>query len=345
MRLSWQQGWAAYEGEPNQSGLFADGDRLSLVRNCLERAGVAYQTCFMEPARGYWKDEFSGPVEWVDLEQAKREIFASIDRGVPVVIHCGETVFFLAVGYGEDTLWGIAVFVSPEERIPPYQYARFKNWDDVYGYFLVEDYTHRSMGRELLLQTLQTAVSLARTDRNPRLGETALGVSSFDAVAEHMVWDEGFANLSPHEPYIGPLSWQYDRPDGYYRTAGARTLADRFWAGYCDFLCMLNGYCNFSRFLLRYSEILPDWSDKLKEAAGYYDRACDYSGALWQYVTADDSGLEKFKTDDVRSILAAHMLRAKIYTLKAVEIFEQILEEANERERGQKSYDKTRGLL
>ena len=106
MRLSWQQGWAAYEGEPNQSGLFADGDRLSLVRNCLERAGVAYQTCFMEPARGYWKDEFSGPVEWVDLEQAKREIFASIDRGVPVVIHGGETVFFLAVGYGEYTLWG-----------------------------------------------------------------------------------------------------------------------------------------------------------------------------------------------------------------------------------------------
>ncbi len=31
-RLSWQQGWAAYEGEPNQSELFVNGDRLIDVR-------------------------------------------------------------------------------------------------------------------------------------------------------------------------------------------------------------------------------------------------------------------------------------------------------------------------
>ena len=62
VRLSWQQGWAAYEGEPNQSGLFADGDRLSLVRNCLERAGVAYQTRFW--SRRADTGKMSSPGRW-----------------------------------------------------------------------------------------------------------------------------------------------------------------------------------------------------------------------------------------------------------------------------------------
>ena len=38
-------------------------------------------------------------------------------------------------------------------------------------------------------------------------------------------------------------------PEGYYRTDGARTLAQRFWSGYCDYLCMLNGYEIFFAFL------------------------------------------------------------------------------------------------
>lgn len=60
-----------------------------------------------------------------------------------------------------------------------------------------------------MTEVLQTAVSLARVTRSPELGDTALGISAFDAVAELMVWDEGFAVLRrvrrPQAPSLSRL--------------------------------------------------------------------------------------------------------------------------------------------
>jgi len=139
------------------------------------------------------------------------------------------------------------------------------------------------------------------------------------------VWDESFEPLEPGKRYEGNISFPYDRPQGYYREDGARTLGSRFWDGYCDFLCMLNGYDNFSRFLERYAGVVPEWHDKLLQAAKDYHAACDYSGKLWQYVTPDDNGVAKFKDKDVRYAFAAHMLRAKVYTVRAVETLQQLI--------------------
>ncbi|MDF2542466.1 MAG: hypothetical protein K0S47_2184 [Herbinix sp.] len=64
----------------------------------------------------------------------------------------------------------------------------------------------------------------------------------------------------------------------------------------------------------------------IKKAAEYYNTACNYSGELWNYVTSDKNGLEKFKTKEVRYAFATHMLRAKIYTVRAVMILEKLIE-------------------
>ena len=87
---------------------------------------------------------------------------------------------------------------------------------------------------------------------------------------------------------------------------------------------MLNGYENMSRFLNKYADIVPEWRERVLSAAGYYQKACDYSGELWKYVTPDEEGVRKFRLPEVRYTFAAHMLRAKMYTLKAVEELEKI---------------------
>lgn len=230
------------------------------------------------------------------------------------------------LGYDGDSLLGISTFADGNTREAPHGYNRFDDWQrEISAYFIIESYAPREMNRRLLADTLRTAVKLATTTRIGKLGDTALGISSFDALAEQLVWDESFEPLEPGKRYEGKIDFPYDRPEGYYREDGARTLASRFWDGYCDFLCMLNGYSNFARFLERYAGVVPEWHEKLLQAAKYYHAACDYSGKLWQYVTPDDNGVAKFKDKDVRYAFAAHMLRAKIYTVRAVETLQAVL--------------------
>lgn len=309
VRLAWQQGWAEYAALPNQGVFYNENDR-DIVEIALDRIGVKYTIKNVADVR---------------MEAAKAEIKASLDKGIPVLIQ-EPFVYATALGYRDDDLYGVATFADANQRIAPQNYNRFSSWrEETRSYLLIDTYTPRAMDGDLLRATLRTAVYLARTARLDRWGDTALGISSFDAVAEMMVWDEGFEPLEPGKTYGGVLSFPYDRPEGYYRTDGARTLGKRFWAGYCDFLCMLNGYGNFARFLEKYAGIVPAWSGRLNEAAAYYNRACDYSGALWAYVTPNEEGVAKFKQKEVRYAFAAHMLRAKIYTVKAVEILENLL--------------------
>lgn len=89
-------------------------------------------------------------------------------------------------------------------------------------------------------------------------------------------------------------------PTGITGTDGAGTLEQRFWAGYCDFLCMLNGYENFARFLEKYAPLVPAWERALRAAAENYRAAGVSSGALWEYVKPDGSDLSKFLDRDVR---------------------------------------------
>lgn len=308
VRLSWQQGWASYDGLPNQSDLFFDGEEFTDIKLALNRLGVSHK--LRRAAE-------------VGIETARREITDSLDRGIPVLL-TDRSVCVL--GYDGDSLLGVSTYADQNQRETPHNYNRFDDWEsEIQAYFIIESYAPRGMDRRLLSDTLETAVKLATNTRIDKLGDTALGISSFDALAEQLVWDESFEPLEPGKRYEGKISFPYDRPEGYYREDGARTLGARFWDGYCDFLCMLNGYSNFARFLERYAGVVPEWHEKLLEAATYYHAACDYSGKLWQYVTPDDNGVAKFKDKDVRYAFAAHMLRAKIFTVRAVEILQTLI--------------------
>jgi hypothetical protein len=331
-RLSWQQGWAAYEAEPNQGSSFIDGEEYSEYTRAFSGLGVSYTTHYI---KGRKDNDGKAGIVWNTVDEAKADIIASVDRGIPVIIH-GPCVGATVLGYEKDddlsggdvTFYGVAVFADAGKRIAPHNYNKFDDWQgEIKAYFIIDSYTPYDMDKLLLTKTLKTAVTLARTSRLEKLGDTALGISAFDALVEQLVWDESFEPLEPGKRYEGEISFPYDRPTGYYREDGARTLGDRFWAGYCDFLCMLNGYGNFSRFLVKQAEnnIVPEWSEQLKIAAEYYHKACDYSGKLWDYVTPDDAGVAKFKEMDVRYAFAAHMMRAKIYTVKAIEVLEKIL--------------------
>lgn len=307
VRLSWQPGWAAYDGLPNQADLFFDGEEYTDIKLALDRLGVSYKLRYAAE---------------VGLATARREITDSLDREIPVLLTDGSICI---LGYDGDSLLGVSTFADQNKREAPHNYNRFDDWtSELTAYFIIESYTPRGMDRQLLSETLETAVKLAMNTRISKLGDTALGISSFDALAEQLVWDESFEPLEPGKRYEGKISFPYDRPEGYYREDGARTLAGRFWAGYCDFLCMLNGYSNFAQFLEKYAAVVPEWQEQLLEAAKNYQAASDYSGKLWQYVTPDENGVAKFKDKEVRYAFAAHMLRAKIFTVRAVEILQKL---------------------
>lgn len=104
---------------------------------------------------------------------------------------------------------------------------------------------------------------MARTSECQQHPGAAMGLSAFDALAEMLVWDESFQIFNDDLSYTGEIPWPYHRPEGYWREDGAHSLADRFWAGYCDFLCMLNGYENMSRFLNKYADIVPEWRERV----------------------------------------------------------------------------------
>lgn len=90
------------------------------------------------------------------------------------------------------------------QRIAPHAYNRI-DCEKAERYIAIDGCAFRPLDRTLLTEVLQTAVSLARVTRSPELGDTALGISAFDAVAELMVWDEGFAGLTPGTPVRRPL--------------------------------------------------------------------------------------------------------------------------------------------
>ena len=328
VRLSWQQGWAAYDEEPNQGSSFINGDQLIEYKRAFSRLGISYSTHFIKGKKSIDDASNTSDIIWNTPQEAKIDIVNSLNNGIPVIIN-EPYVATLVLGYEDkgSILYGISTFAPSEGKISSNNYNKIIDWEnEIRGYFLVNKFTQRLMDKELLTDTLKTAIQLARTARVEKLGDTALGISAFDALAEQLVWDESFEVLEPGQRYQGEINWPYDRPEGYYREDGARTLEDRFWAGYCDFLCMLNGYGNFANFLKDQAEglIVPEWSEQLKKAAEHYDIACSYSGQLWDYVTPNDEGVAKFRNKDVRYAFAAHMLRAKIYTIKAVEILEKL---------------------
>ena len=333
VRVSWQQGWAAYEDEPNQSELFINGDRLTEYRRGFAGAGVEAEICLSEAKRERWRGHYSGSVTWAGGEKAKTDITASIDRGIPVPAHgiAGEPAC-LIIGYedGGTRLCVMSIFTPADKKTGKSKYRISDgSWtDEITLYCIVRGFRPRAVDMTLLREVMTNVICLARLKSYDKAGSewhVTYGLEAIGSLAEHLVWDEGFEPLEPYEKYSGSLSWQYERPPGYWRRDGARCLSDRFWAGYCDFLCMLNGFESLKNFIDRMKDKAPpEWSDDLAEASRCAGRIADFTGELWKYVTADEEGLRKFKTADIRSIFAGHMLRVKIYYTRVTEIFERL---------------------
>ena len=330
-RLSWLEGWAQYKDEPNQSELFINGDRLIEVRKGFEGAGVDAKVYLNEAKKDWWKDNYSGDVTWVNGDKAKTDIIASIDKGIPVLAHGIKSPTCLIIGYENngEKLHILHNYISDEEKKGETKYTTSNNnWqNDFTFYCIVNSFNPRKVDRKLLSEIMENVIYLAKSEKYQN---ASVGLKSYESLAEHLVWDKGFEPLTfgeenKSDDYTGELSWQYERPDGYYREDGARNLGDRFWAGYCDYLCMLNGFGNLHYFLMANKDVVPEWSDDIVNAADDAMRIADYTGELWKYVTPDDDGVRKFKEADTRSIFAAHMIRSKIHHQRIVETFEKIL--------------------
>ena len=323
-RVAWLPGWTdgAFHRE-----LYINGDRLVEFRRGFKGAGVEAEFCLNEAQREWWAKDFSGEVTWVTPEKARADIVASLNKGVPVLALLKHSAACLIIGHegNGNRLNFIFAFSKEEDKMGESRYELTpENWaDEIKMYCLVKSFEPRAVDKALLREVMQTAVALARAGN---VGDCAVGLNAQQMLAEHLVWDEGFAQLDL-APFDGALSWPYERPEGYWREENARSLGARFWGGYCDFLCMQNGFGNLGMFLEAHKDVVPEWSGAFQEAARCAERNAYFTGALWQHVQGNDEGMLKFKTEDIRSIFAGHMLRSKIYHLRMVEIFERLLGE------------------
>lgn len=72
----------------------------------------------------------------------------------------------------------------------PHGCNQIEGWRGPGKIYIINEYIPKATDRERLIDTLKTAVYLARSTRLERLGDTAL-----DAVTEMMVWHKGFQPL------------------------------------------------------------------------------------------------------------------------------------------------------
>ena len=324
-RLAWLPGWSG--GEP-QSNLYAEGGRLAELRRGFKGAGVEAEFCLNEAHKAWWEETVIGEVTWVNAEKARTDIVASLNKGVPVLASgLAHDAIGLIIGHEGNgaRLNFISILLPEEEKMGESRYVlTSEKWaDEIKMYCLVKNFTPRVVDRALLREVMQTVVTQARAEN---IGDCAIGLNAQQMLAEHLVWDEGFAQLDIAR-FDGMLKWPYERPEGYWREKQARSLGDRFWAGYCNFLCSQNGFDNLAQFLMAHNDVVPEWKEAIREAARCAERNAYFTGALWQHVSGNDEGMLKFQTDDIRSIFAGHMLRSKIYHLRMVEIFERLLKE------------------
>lgn len=219
VRLSWQPGFAAYEGEPNQSELFASGDRLSELRNLFNSTGLDVVIHLIKEKKSFWKENYSEPVTWTSQSKAKKIILNSINEDKPIMIW-GPMKSMLVTGYENngEILYGVGTMHEDMEVLEETNYVKVDNWEqDLKAVYEVISFEPIKPNKEVLYNTLKTAVTLARTQSQKELGNTALGLSALESVAEHMVWDESFEPLEIDKKYEGKITWPNLLCNGYYR--------------------------------------------------------------------------------------------------------------------------------
>jgi RNA polymerase sigma factor (sigma-70 family) len=310
LRMIWKKGFH-FENEAFNA---AHNDPFMLVRWGLEACGCQWALRLNATFAGDYPGTATAGVTLVDEDTARKDICRSIDRGMPVLAIgvVGPPEFCVVTGYDDDgrTLMGWNYWqnevTEPDLVTDSGGYFRKGNWyQNTRGYVLITRIRPVVLDKEYCKVVLQRAVELERTYD---VHGHAAGLEAFRAWADQLLSDDEFVEGSDAE-----------------RASGV-SLNDKFIV-YLDNHCVLNERAKAASFLERMGAAVPEWAERLGEAARYYRKAAEFSGAMWQYVAFGEEGLYKFRNPDTRAILAGHILKARMWEEKAVACIERLLAE------------------
>lgn len=302
-RLRWKPGcWdpanvdiALYENDPFAPHLRA-----------LKAVGRAGEVKLVKPDDG-------ADVSMVDADTARHDIVTSIDQGIPVIAMgiIGPPECCVVFGYEDDgeKLMGWNYFQTDEGfRDGPFVKQHWRG--NLFGYVLLKGKTTVPSVRESGLTALSAIVQHARQEE---VRGAKVGIAAWKAML-HQLANDDFSQCALNFPNGVPgedITWQ-------------NSVRGRFFV-YCDALCQIHERGVALPFYRKLAESVPEWADDLKPAIEAWKECSEYGGFLWQHMSNDDSGLEKFRTPELRKVLADEGYRSMEKDIAAIEHIENLL--------------------
>ena len=243
-----------------------------------------------------------------DEEQIKRDFVESIDKSYPILLRrTNNHRYSIIIGYEDD---GNKIVckeaVDGEDKNDHRDAETFvhENWQSVIlDYIVLKERLEPILERQRILEQLILITACARRTDKIR-GFISSGIAAWEAYL-HMLEHEDLSDL--------PLS---DGKDSVSLRLGI----------YCDGLCQIWERHAGLPFYRSLADKYPEWRNELETAVAALDECSKYGGFLWtQGLSFDIAGYEKFRTYEIRKILADEGRKAMQKDIEAIEQFEQIL--------------------
>lgn len=310
-RLSWLEGtW--FGG--NSDLISCEEPPFAPHLRVLRALGIAGQVRMTRTLNGTVLMEETGE------ETARTEIVASIDVGVPVIAMgiIGPPECCVITGYEEDgdKLVGWSYFQADEGFAPDQPFVKSDWFGGMYGYVLL---TARCAAPDERAAALAGLRAMVRHARQGEVRGAKVGLVAWRAMLHQLEYDD-FTGLPATFDAVTDAVW-------------AGTVQGRFFI-YCDALCQVHERGVMLPYLERLCAQFPEEQSILRRAIKAWRVCAAYGGYLWQHVTMDPAGYERFRLPEVRKILAEEGVRSMDKDAEAIEAVEEFLAAVESRSRG-----------
>lgn len=248
--------------------------------------------------------------------EARKEILTSLQQDNPVIAMgiIGPPECCVVFGYENDgdTLIGWNYFQDSEGFDPNAPFHKKEWFANLWGYILLSSRNQPPDPKESALAVFRSITSHFHTKE---IRGSAVGYEAWKAMLYQLEQDD-FSHCT------------LDFPDGKPGddTTWQTSVKGRFMV-YCDALCQIYERHNALPYYRSIQRQFPEWSPYLEPAIKAWEDCASYGGYLWKFMDMSPDGLEKFRTPELRKILADEGKRCMEKDKEAIDWIERLLQD------------------
>jgi len=256
----------------------------------------------------------------IDEEITRLEIVSSIDKRLPVIAMgiIGPPECCVVFGYENsgEKLIGWNYFQGDEGFDPEKPFVKSDWFSNLWGYILLKEKKIPPNPRESALIAFK---AITNHFHEGEVRGAKVGIEAWKAMLYQLENDD-FSHCS------------LDFLDGIPRNDDSweKSVKGRFMV-YCDALCQIYERHNVLPYYRNLAALFPEWAENLHHAIDAWEDCTSYGGYLWKYMGMNDEGLEKFRTPELRKILATEGYRCMEKDKEAIGYIEKLLAKEKER--------------